>query len=94
MARKKRNNFVLKIALCIFTVYAVYNFVSLQIAIDKKKADLAALEAKIYTQQITNQQLAESKDKELTDEEIAKIARDKLGYALPGERVFIDITGK
>ena len=94
MARKKRNNFILKIALCIFTVYAVYNFISLQIAIDKKKAELAELEAKIYTQQIANQQLSESRELELTDEEIANIARDRLGYALPGERVFIDITGK
>ena len=48
----------------------------------------------IYEQKVINQQLQEFAGTELTEAEIADIARQKLGYALPGERVFIDITGK
>ena len=30
----------------------------------------------------------------VSDEYIASVARDKLGYAMPGERVFIDSSSK
>ena len=45
-------------------------------------------------QMLENQEISENLEGEFTDEEIAGLARDKLGYSLPGERIFVDITGK
>ena len=78
----------------IFAVYALFNFFSLRSQISKKLDEIDAMKEQIYEQQVINQQLRESAGTELTEAEIADIARQKLGYALPGERVFIDITGK
>ncbi len=93
---KKKNPGKLLVRLCLvlFAIYVVYNFVVLQIQIKEKNDELLRLEAEIYSQNIINQQLEESVNAQLSDEEIAEIARNKLGYSLPGERIFIDITGK
>ena len=93
---KKKNSGKLIIRLCLvlFAIYVVYNLVVLHMQIKEKNQELAALEAEIYSQNLVNQQLEESATAKLTDEEIAEIAREKLGYSLPGERIFIDITGK
>ncbi len=93
---KKKNpgKLILRLCLVLFTIYVVYNFVVLQIQIKEKNEELKQLEMEIYSQSLVNQQLEESVNAELTDEEIAEIARNKLGYSLPGERIFIDITGK
>ena len=92
--KKKRPHVVLKTVLLIFAVYAVYHIFGLRSQIAAKQKDIEAINEQIYEQQIANQQLRESAGAELTEAEIADIARQKLGYALPGERVFIDITGK
>jgi cell division protein DivIC len=78
----------------IFAVYAVFSFIDLRGDIAAKQAEIDAIQKEVDAQQIYNDQLAELADSELTESEIADIAREKLGYAMPGERVFIDITGK
>ena len=92
--KKKKSHLILKTFLLIFAVYALFNFFSLRSQISKKLDEIDAMKEKVYEQQVINQQLRESAGTELTEAEIADIARQKLGYALPGERVFIDITGK
>jgi len=93
---KKKNpaKMIVRIFFILFAIYVIYNLVILQIQINEKNEELKALENQIYSQNLVNQQLEESVSAELTDEEIAEIAREKLGYSLPGERIFIDITGK
>ena len=92
--KKKKPHLILKTVLCLFAVYALFNFFSLRSQISAKRNEIDAMNEQIYEQQIINQQLRESAGVELTEAEIADIARQKSGYALPGERVFIDITGK
>ncbi len=96
ISSKKKNpgKLLARLCLVLFAIYVVYNFVVLQIQIKEKNDELLRLEAEIYSQNIINQQLEENVNAELSDEEIAEIAREKLGYSLPGERIFIDITGK
>ena len=48
----------------------------------------------LMDQRLENKRMQETIGEELSDEEIASIAREKLGFSLPGERIFIDITGK
>ena len=43
---------------------------------------------------MTNKELEDSLETGTTDDDIAKIAREILGYASPGERVFIDSSSK
>ncbi|MGM9617027.1 septum formation initiator family protein, partial [Butyricicoccus sp.] len=50
----------------------------------------ATLDDAIDDKKVVNKDLKDSLEEGVTDESIAKIARDVLGYASPGERVFID----
>ena len=95
-SNKKKNpgRLIVRLCLVMFAIYVVYNLVILQMQIIEKNKELQVLEEQIYSQNLVNQQLEESVSADLTDEEIAEIAREKLGYSLPGERIFIDITGK
>ena len=92
--KKQSSRFFLKLFLAVFTVYAVYNLVTLQFQINDKESEVTELKASVHTQTLKNKQLEEAAGRELTEEEIVEIARSKLGFSLPGERIFIDITGK
>ncbi len=92
--RRQTSVFLIRMLLIVFAVYAVYNLVSIRVQIGRKQEEAAQLKASIYGRELANQQIEESIGETLTDDEIADIARDKLGYSLPGERIFVDITGK
>lgn len=92
--KKKKSGFIIKVVLGLFAIYAVFNLVSIQFDIRDKQAELDALKSEIQSVTLKNQQLNETLKAQLTDEEIADIAREKLGFSLPGERIFVDITGK
>ena len=83
-----------RVVVILFIVYAAYNLIALQEKLNEKQAEYQTLQEQITEQKLENQRLEENSREELDDEEIASIAREKLGYSLPGERVFIDITGK
>ena len=92
--RKITFRLLFRIVLILFIVYAAYNLITLQEKLNEKQAEYQTLQEQITEQKLENQRLEENIREELDDEEIASIAREKLGYSLPGERVFIDITGK
>ena len=83
-----------KIFVAIFAVYAAFTLVSLQIQISAKREEQAALQAQIEEQSLRNAEIEALLNSEDNDEYIARIARDKLGYVSPGERVFVDISSK
>jgi len=83
-----------RIVLVAFTIYAAFNLISLRADIASKEAELTQLKKDINSQTLENQALQDNIKEELTAEEIASIARNKLGYTLPGERLFIDVTGQ
>ena len=94
MRRKKRVGLATKIFVAIFAVYAAFTLVSLQIQISAKREEQAALRAQIKEQTLRNAEIEAILNNEDNDEYIARIARDKLGYVSPGERVFVDISSK
>ena len=94
MRRKKRVGLATKIFVAIFAVYAAFTLVSLQIQISAKREEQAALQAQIEEQSLRNAEIEALLSSEDNDEYIARIARDKLGYVSPGERVFVDISSK
>ncbi len=80
----------IKIILVCLTLFTAFKFVSLHLQISDLQQQSAELDKEISRKQLANDELKESLDEGVTDETIAKIARDVLGYASPGERVFID----
>ena len=90
MKKKKKVGGLTKIAVAVFAVYATFTMVSLQLQISQKKEEKTQLEE----QQLRNAEteaLLESQD---SDQYVARIAREQLGYVSPGERVFVDIASK
>ena len=85
---------IVRLALLTFMAYGIFNVISLNVRIAGKEVQKQELQTQINAQKLANQEIQENLDGEFTEEEIAELARDKLGYSLPGERIFVDITGK
>jgi cell division protein FtsB len=78
----------------VFAGYLLLEIFATQIEIVNKKKELADITAKNQEMSLENneyQNLLNSCD---TDEYIERIAREKLGYVCPDEKVYIDISGK
>ncbi len=88
--KNKRIGILLKLALVIVAAVVVVKPISLQIQIRELRQQVDTLNDQISQEETVNADLKKSLDEGMTDESIAKIARDVLGYASPGERVFID----
>lgn len=94
MKRKKRVGLATKIFVALFSVYAAFTLVSLQIQISAKKDEQAVLTSQVEEQKLRNAEIEALLTSDDTNEYYARIAREKLGYVTPGERVFVDISSK
>lgn len=74
--------------------YGVISFLQLREEIAEKAARVSELDVQIEEQTVINDALRDQIENGVSDEYIASVARDKLGYAMPGERVFIDSSSK
>lgn len=92
MKKNRGSGLFLKLGVFVFAVYAVYTIVSLQLQIKEKKAEGAELRSAVEEQQLKNAEIQSIIENSDDPEYIAKIARDKLGYISPGEKVFVNIT--
>ena len=92
--RKITFRLIFRVVILVFIVYAAMNLISLRGKISDRRAEYETLRQQILEQKLENKRMQETIGEDLSDEEITSIAREKLGYSLPGERVFIDITGK
>ena len=91
--KKKKTNPIVKICLTAFTFYIVICLVDSQIDISKKRDELESINEKIAIQKVDNKKLERIINSEEDDEYIEKLARDKLGFAYPDEKIYIDISG-
>lgn len=69
-------------------VICVYNFISIQVEISQKKEELAKLTAQVTEVENDNKMLGRYSVDSYKVEYIETIARDKLGYAKPEERIY------
>lgn len=90
--RRKSHHLIFKLAVLVFVIAAVGKLVSLQVDIAQKKRELTTLETQKEQLSKENKDLQELLDSGMTDEYVEKIAREKLGYVSPHERVFVDVT--
>ena len=88
--RKVKLHPLVKALLVLVVVFAAVRLISLQLQINELQQQCEELDKEIARKEQANEDLKESLDEGVTDEAMAKIARDVLGYASPGERIFID----
>ena len=88
-----RKGIFLKIALVAFLCYGVTSFFMLQMELAQKDNELEEINRKIQTQRQTNEELKTMLSEENYSEYIARVAREKLDYVYPDERIFIDVSG-
>ena len=92
-APKKKKASLLKWAVGAVCVYVLISFVQMQAEIKDKKALVNEIQQKCEDQRAYNEQVQEILDQQDDEKYIERIAREKLGYAYPDERVYIDISG-
>lgn len=91
--RKAKKVKILKFALFAFFVYFCVSFIFMQVDIANRRESLAVAQKELKDQQYLNKEIESILDLGNTDEYIMRIAREKLGFVFPDERVFIDVNG-
>ena len=94
---KSKKNFrglMLKLVLAAIALYLVASFVGGQIQLSAKQRELNELTAKVEMQAQENRELERMMEEDDDAAYIERMAREKLGYAKPHERVFVDLTGE
>lgn len=97
-AKKKSNkkeqklSFVLLVVFLFFAGYLAISFVSVRMNINQREKQIVELKSQLEQQQAENSQLQAVIDGGDQEEYIERIARDKLGYVLPGEKVYYNVT--
>ena len=86
--------FFLRAGLVLIGGYLVAGLVFNQVDIAAKQKELQDLQAQLEQQRQQNDELERVLESGSDTEIIERVARDKLGYAKPNERVFIDVTGQ
>lgn len=95
MVQKKKTNKNILLRLCIFAfvVYAAVTLVDMQVTLAARKEELAGLKQTYQDKFVENKDLERQLAVGTDEEYIERVARDKLDYVYPGDRVFIDISG-
>jgi cell division protein FtsL len=91
---KKRKGFLSTLAVCAIMIYIISTLIVQQVQKNESAARIDELAKKVDTQNKVNNELQAVVDGKLDSEYVGRIARDKLNYGLPGERIFIDVSGK
>lgn len=96
--RKKteRKNLILRICVFAFIVYAAITLVDMQVEITAARQRLDSVNESIRIQRMVNNDLKRQVNqiKDGTDDAtIERIAREKLDFVWPDEKVFFDISG-
>lgn len=92
--KKMKANRIVIIALVAFTVYVLISLFMMNQDIQNRQRETADLNDKISDQIALNKELQEIVDNGVVDEDyIVRIAREKLNFVYPDERVFKDMVG-
>jgi len=74
-------------------IYLCISLVFLQVDIVAKRKQLENLQQQAAAQQAVNQELMRLRDDSDEETYMERIAREKLGYVLPGEHIYVDMSG-
>jgi cell division protein FtsL len=84
---------MLKICIFAFVAYAAVLLINMQVNLAERKQQLNDLQIRHEVQRIANKELERQLEDGANQEYIERIAREKLDYVAPDERVYIDISG-
>ena len=94
--RKRRKNTVWKVVLRLFFVLLLLSmlvaYISNQVTISSKHAELDTLNEQIAQQKTENEEMQRVLSGN-ADQITEWVARDSYNYAAPNERIFVDVTG-
>ena len=76
--------------LCVLVLYMCYLFISQQFDLARLGKENDVLDNQIAEAQVAHEELTQEKENAETPEYIERVAREKLGYMKPEEKVFID----
>ena len=88
----KKFSFILLIGLLLAVGYFAISIINVNMDIKSRKKEVAKLNAQYEEQLAENAQLQAVADGGNKDEYVEKVAREKLGYVKPGEKVYYNIT--
>lgn len=91
---KRQMPMLVKIIMLVFLLYAAVKLVGLTSQIAEKQEQLGSLNMRVEEYEASNEALRQEMQNGISDENISEIARSELGYAEPGERVFVDTSSK
>lgn len=91
--RKRKANWLMRTALLCSIAYVVVTLIGMQVEVNEKRRYLVSVEREVYRQQAENAEIKRILDGGTDREYIERVARDKLGYAYPDEKIFIDRSG-
>ena len=98
LSRKKRKRkasvvgAVLKLLFLLLLLSMLAAYISNQVTISSKRAELETLNEQIAQQQTENQEMQRILSGD-ADDVTEWVARDSYNYAAPNERIFVDVTG-
>lgn len=90
--KKQTKSFILTLSLVLLVGYFVITIIGLQVEIQERKDVLEELQTEEQQILDNNKHLQAIIDDEDKGEYMEQIARDKLGFVMPNEKVFYDIT--
>ena len=91
--RKKKSKILPQVALVCFVVYALISLVKLQMDVSARRQELESLQTQAEEQRLANKDSERALSAENDDEYYARIARERLNYGYPNERVIVDASG-
>ena len=90
--KTRSSSFILTLAIIAIIGYFVISLISLQMQKAEKEQQLAQAQTTLEEKKEKNDELKSLLEEEDDSAYIEKVARDVLGYVLPGERVYYDIS--
>lgn len=94
MAIKTKKNNLGKLIFLAFCTYCVITLIILTVNISSLEKEINTFTQEKQTLASAVEKLTNETNQGATDESLAQIAREKLGYASEGERIFIDTSSK
>lgn len=88
----QKRSFILTLGIILLVGYFVISIISLQSTIKERRAELEQKNAAYEQQLADNERLQSIVDDEDKSEYMEQVAREKLGFVMPGEKVFYDVT--
>ncbi len=90
--KKQTKSFILTLSLVLLVGYFVITIIGLQLEIKEREEVKEQLDAEYEQILLENERLQAIVDNEDKGEYMEQIARDQLGFVMPTEKVFYDIT--